>query len=193
MVQRNVGFEFELEDPSVRVFQAGWTKYFAPPKRTRVLTGTDFYVETDYLSGGNASWEFVTTHFPETGPGLLQLQAALTEIDALVNLLRGGAMTQPNQPVAYNPIGANFAAHGPVTPHLYFTSGTRRRSGPRRRSARGSTSPLSTRCFARPGLRPARGCRLSSAMSGRWTISAGSTCHSRICRWERYGRPPAPR
>jgi hypothetical protein len=86
-----------------------------------VLTGTDFYVETDYLSGGTSAWEFVTTAFPETAPGLVDLQQALVDIDGIVRLLSSSPLTQLDQPDVYNPVDGGFSDYGTVTPNRYFT------------------------------------------------------------------------
>jgi hypothetical protein len=120
ILQRNVGFEFELEDPSVYVYEYSyWNRDYMPPaKRTRVLDGDGFYVETDYLSGGNASWEFVTEPFPETGPGLLELQQALMAIDGIVNVLRTSAQN------TYLPVAGAFAAFGTPRANRYYTLAT---------------------------------------------------------------------
>jgi hypothetical protein len=120
MLQRNVGFEFEL-GPSTKLYQYSYLRGYEPlSKRDRVLDGTDFYVEADYLSGGNSSWEFVTKDFPETGPGLLELQEALMNIDGIVALLSRGTLTRLNGPHVYNPVHAGFGAYGTVVPNRYF-------------------------------------------------------------------------
>jgi hypothetical protein len=122
VVQRDVGFEFEL-DPDVQVFESGrfWIGYRSLGKRARVLNGQDFYVETDYLSGGSSSWEFVTTNFPESLPGMNRLIAVLDHIDGILQLMGGATVSQVNQPPAYNPVGNAFAAHGQPVPDRYFT------------------------------------------------------------------------
>jgi hypothetical protein len=87
-IQRDVGFEFEV-DNTVHT----WKKktvggYTSLTKRERVLNGAGFYVEGDGLPNGGSSWEFVVNHVTDDLAGLNALIAARTNVDGVVYGLR---------------------------------------------------------------------------------------------------------
>jgi Domain of unknown function (DUF4157) len=125
VVQKNVGFEFEL-DNSVLTYQSGRIYgYRSLSKRARILNGIDFYIEADQIPGGS-SWEFVTTDFPETTPGLIRLMQVLNTIDGILSVMRNSPLTL-NDPLSgvenkiYNPVDNNFAAFGNPVNDRFFT------------------------------------------------------------------------
>ncbi len=88
VIQRDVGFEFEL-DSSLTTYKGGLINgYNSLKKKDRIVNGLDFYVEADGLPGGQTSWEFVTQPFPETMVGLNRLIAACQHIDGIVDAIR---------------------------------------------------------------------------------------------------------
>ena len=115
VIQRDVGFEFEL-DSSLTTYKGGLINgYNSLKKKDRIVNGLDFYVEADGLPGGQTSWEFVTQPFPETMVGLNRLIAACQHIDGIVDAIRQSPVN------AYNLVDNAFLnGHGAPVNNKYF-------------------------------------------------------------------------
>ena len=88
VVQRRVGFEFEVSADDVRTYKWVLGKGHTPlSKRDKMLEGQDFYIEADGLPSGESSMEFVTEAFPEDLAGLNRLIGAMDHIEGILHIL----------------------------------------------------------------------------------------------------------
>ena len=114
VVQRNVGFEFELSNELLTYRRIAPGRYKSLEKKDRILNGKDFHVEADGLSGGSTSWEFVTVPFPETEAGLIRLIHACRAIDGIMHQIRRSPSGQ------YNSVSAHIRGFGEPVRNRYF-------------------------------------------------------------------------
>ncbi len=121
VIQRNVGFEFEIDGFTAKTWQVNESGGYGPlSKRARILDGENFYIEADGLPNGNTSWEFVTKDFEENADGLNQLLQVLRKIDGIVQLLRNSKLSSTEKMI-YNPVNSRFAQYGTPFNNRYFT------------------------------------------------------------------------
>ncbi|MCB0374561.1 MAG: hypothetical protein KDD04_01430, partial [Sinomicrobium sp.] len=115
VIQREVGFEFEVKD-HVKTYKSGRKgTYKFLNKKDKIVRGTDFYVEADEITNGATSWEFVTVPFPETKQGLIRLIKACSDMENIAENIR----QSPDR--TYNPVDNNLVnPYGMPVPDRYF-------------------------------------------------------------------------
>ncbi|MCG8697529.1 MAG: DUF4157 domain-containing protein, partial [Bacteroidales bacterium] len=95
VIQRKIGFEFEVSSNIETYQSAEQGGYKSLNKKDKIINGTDFYVEADGLPAGRTSWEFVTVPFPETKTGLKRLILACNHMEYIVEALQKSPIQTP--------------------------------------------------------------------------------------------------